>query len=277
MVECARDFMLLVDFITFLLGCAILAVSIYAVVAYNYFQNLITFNTIYISMAVGGVLILVACFGCVASRRGHKGMLCIYLFVVTAALAAQIAATVLIANFAGALGNQSALISSSLTNQADILLNNAVYSSYTACCTGCPSAQNCTNIQPYYNQTLGNCFNSNTSTFICGLVPTCSDSDPNQQACFKNPGTSIPPVSIDQGICTTFQSLKNGTNVPLVGSALTGSCGGGSPLQYMHDFVAYFNSVFYYFIIAFGVLCGIQALNLLAACFILFCTNDRSK
>src|SRR5690349_19555907 len=118
MVELARDFMIFVDIITFLLGCAILGLAIYAVIGYSYMSVLVTLNTVYISMAVGAVLILISCFGCVASQRGHKTMLCIYLFFVTAALAAQIAATILVARFAGQLGAQGDMISGSITSAA---------------------------------------------------------------------------------------------------------------------------------------------------------------
>jgi len=264
--------MLIVDVITFLLGATILGLALYVMIDYAALGSVVSFSTVYISMAVGGVLILTACLGCLASRRGHKCLLGVYLIIITAALAAQIAATILISNFAGRLGGQDDLISSSITDEADRLMNNAIYSTYTTCCTGCVPNQNCTNILPYYNKTNGNCLDANT-TFICQLVPNCANS--TQDACFLNPDT-IPPVAVDGGVCDLFESVKN-NNVPLVGPAITGSCGGGSPNQYMADFVTYFNSVFYYFVIAFAVLCAIQFLNLMAAVFILCCSTEPPK
>ena len=280
MVECARDFMLFIDIITFLLGIAILGVSIYAVIEYSYFSSVLSFNTIYISMAVGGVLMLVACLGCVASRHGHKCLLCLYLVIVTLALAAQIAATILIADFAGALGSQSSLISSSITTSADQVLNNAILSTYVACCEGCPAIQGCNNGQTYFNDSLPFCTVGNVAggAEICGPVPICNSSNPDAtDGCFQGNPTLIPPVSPDKAICVTFQQFTNASNVPLVGNASTGSCGGGSPNQYIVNFVSSFHSPVYYLILAFGILCALQGLNLLAAMYVLACTRDYVK
>lgn len=275
MVECARSIMIFVDIITFLLGITILALSIYVVVAYSFFSPIVSLNTVYISMGVGGVLMLVACLGCVASQRGHKGLLCCYLFIVTAALAAQIASVVLVSRYAGQLNSQGPALSGQITDEFDRTLNNAILSTYVSCCVGCPAEQNCTNAQTYFNVTLTP-FCTVNSTRVCDPVPTCGI-DPNQQACFKTPGAAIPPVSIDKGLCDTFQKFTNGSGVAIVGPQPTGACGGGSPAGYMASMVAYFNGVFYWFIVGFGILCGIQALNLLAAIFVLCCTTDRPK
>jgi len=273
MVECARDFMILVDIITFLLGCAVLGVAIYVLVTYSYFSSLVSINTVYISLAVGGALMLVACLGCVASQRGHKGLLCIYLFIVTACLAAQIASVILVSRFAGQIDNQSVLISGGIATAADQTLNNAILSTYVACCIGCPPEQGCNNQQEYFNAT--NPFCAVNNTVLCQPVKPCAGA--NDDGCFINANGVVPPVSIDKGICDTFKTLKNGTNVALVGPMTLGSCGGGFPDAYINATVAYFNSIFYWFIVGFGILCGIQALNLMAAIFLLCCTNDRRK
>jgi hypothetical protein len=274
MVECARDFMILVDIITFLLGCAVLGVAIYVLVTYSYFSALVSVNTVYISLGVGGALMFVACLGCLASQRGHKGLLCCYLFIVTAALAAQIASVVLVSRFAGQINDQSVLVSGGIAAAADQTLNNAILSTYVACCIGCPTSQGCNNQQEYFNTT--NPFCANNNTLICSPVEACAG--PNSDGCFvNNAGGKVPPVSIDKGVCDTFKGLRNGTNVPIVGSASSGSCGGGSPEAYINSVVGYFNGVFYWFIVGFGILCGIQALNLMAAIFLLCCTQDRPK
>jgi hypothetical protein len=273
MVECARDFMLLVDFITLLLGLAIIGVSIYVLVAYASFGALVTMNTVYISLAVGVLLTFVACFGCVASRKGHKTLLCIYLCFITIALAGQIAATVLIANYAGQISLQSTIVTGSITSETDRLLNNAILSTYTSCCTGCPQPEGCNNAQPYFNKTQLEC--ASNGVLICQMVPICTPNNVNDDGCYLNPGSLYPPVSIDQGLCDLFKTFTNSQGVPLVGSAPSGACGGGSPTQYTTDFVVYFNSIFYYFIIGFGVLCGLQGLNLLAAIFLLCCVKDN--
>ena len=274
MVELARGFMVFVDVITFLLGIAILGLTIYVVVDYSSFGTLVSFDTIYISIAVGVALIIVSIIGCIASQKGYKHLLCCYLFIVTAALAAQIAGTVLISRYAGQIDKQNKFLSGSITDAADRELNNAILSTYVACCIGCPAEQACTNIRPYYNLTLGNCFANNNT--VCDPVPTCGV-DPNQDGCFINPGTSIPPVNIDEALCNTFKTFKNGTDIALVGPATTGSCGGGDPNTYLNDVVDYFNSGFYWFIVGFGILCGIQALNLIAALFVLCCIDDRAR
>jgi len=277
MVECARDFMILVDIITFLLGCAILGVAIYVVISYSYFQVLVSINTVYISMGVGAALMLVACLGCVARQRGHKGLLCLYLFIVTGALAAQIASVVLVSEYAGVIKDQGILVSGGITTSVDKELNNAILSTYVSCCLGCSAiAQtNCNNQQEYFNNSIGFC--SVSGVTVCSAVPTCSGTDPNQEGCFISPGTLIPPVSPDKGICTTFQTLNFNGSIPIVGPQVSGSCGGGSPQAYIKSFVTYFNTVFYWFIVGFGILCGIQALNLLAAIYLLSCTNDHTK
>lgn len=281
MVECARDFMILVDIITFLLGAAILGVAIYVLVSYSYFSILVSINTVYISLAVGGALMLVACLGCVASQRGHKGLLCLYLLIVAACLAAQIASVVLVSQYGGEISSQGSSVSGGLTQATSQELNNAILSTYVACCLGCSSTgqTNCNNQQTYFNITLANCQATGGPSpppTICASVATCTTGDATQQACFVSP-TKIPPVSPDQGICNTFATLHYNGTIPIVGSASTGACGGGSPQAYINSFVVYFNSIFYWFTVGFGILCGIQALNLLAAIYILSCTSDRAK
>lgn len=274
MVELARGCMVCVDIITFCLGCAILGVAIYAIAGYGYFSIVLNLNTIYISMAIGAVLILVSCLGCIASQKGHKGLLCCYLCIVTAALAAQIAATVLIARFAGQISFQGGAVSGAITAEVDRTLNNAILSTYVGCCIGCPPSQNCTNQLTFFNQTLPEC--SLNNVLICEPVQNCIG-DPDQDACFINSNGVIPTIQPDQGLCNTFKSLKNSTGTPIVGNANEGGCGGGSPERYLNSFVDYFNGIFYWFIVAFGILCGIQALNLMAAIFLLLCVDDTRK
>ena len=249
------------------------------VIAYNYFSAFTALNTVYITMGVGGVLFLIGLLGCFASfqtKRRHYGFLWIYTFFVLLAFAAQIASTVLVAEYAGYIQTQNSVISSGLTNSIDISLNDAILSSYTACCIGCPSGMSprCTDPQPFYNKSLDFCISGNVS--VCAPVQICPSNNPNVAGCFVET-SNYPPIQIDPGICTIFESLTNGS-VPIVGSAITGACGGGNPVTYQHSVSAYFSSKVVYVIIGFSVLAALQGINLfLSVCALCFEKRPKRK
>jgi hypothetical protein len=77
---------------------------------------------------------------------------------VFAILALQIAAAVLVMQYSGNLTAIDGQISSEITAETAIQINNGVLSSYTACCTGCPAGGPCTDPVPsFFNATLPNC------------------------------------------------------------------------------------------------------------------------
>jgi hypothetical protein len=93
--------LLFIDTITFLVGLTLLVLAAYAAYNYGSFVSLVNYNTIYITVAVGVVLIFVACLGCFASQKGHRMLLFCYLIIVLACLCAQIASAILVAQYLG--------------------------------------------------------------------------------------------------------------------------------------------------------------------------------
>lgn len=200
------------------------------------------------------------------AKRGLKTFIGCYIILIMACLCANIASFVLFNDLGGLIITQDTLVSGSLLKPQDIQLNNALLSTYTACCTGCSSSsQECNNAQPFFNHTLPNCRASGNGTEeICSPVEICNG-NPEQVGCFIHANELYPPVEIEYEICDAFTKLDRGDGVRLVSPAIRGGCGGGDAATYADDVLFFFASQLHYLYIALGVLCGFQALNLIAA------------
>lgn len=248
-----------------------LGFAAYARVHFGYFEQIINLNTIYITVVVGVALIFVAALGCFASQKGHKCLLFVYLVIVFSALIAQIASAILVGQYLGKINDVPN--TGYITDVFSIQVNNGILSTFTACCTGCPDSPVDTTVcqvgmtAPYYSRPLANC-NSTLGQPACKYVRKC-DVGYSNSSCFAGTVTQVPPLNPDGAFCATFAAFSV-NNRTIVGPYSTGSCGGGSPSAYMSTVVSYINSQYRYIIIAFSVLCGLQALNFLAS-FYLVC------
>lgn len=275
-MSCALGFMKFIDVVTLLLGAALFGVSIYFAVTYNSFATLVPFSTLYISLGVGAGLLLVGCFGCAATHSakfGHKKILCCYLFFVILLCVLQVVSTVLISNFLGVINLTEQTTSSQITDAENLFLSNAILSVYTACCTGCPENANppCNNALPFFsNVTAAPCQN-----FTCSAVPNCQSSSPDD--CYVSDidgepvNTLYPPVAIEEPICDFFATVAKNDDKFIVGAASQKMCGEGNPGKFMDSMLAFFGRYTAGILAGLGVLAGLQALNVLAAAYVLVC------
>lgn len=239
------------------------------VAAYGAFAILLPLNVVYISIAVGAALIFLGFFGHYASnqaKHGSKCGLCVYIILVFACLAAQVASIVLFTQLDGLVTTQEPLISGSLDTESQKMLNNAILSTYVACCTGCNilAACNGDNVLPFYDHGLSNC---NWG----GAVPLCAPAIPclvlDQTGCFNTGlGTGIPRIKVEENVCGALAQIELEDGKKLVGPAgVEGGCGGGNPTAYSANMLSWFGDKLKYVLIAMGILLAMQALNLLAA------------
>jgi len=247
-----------------------------------------TGNTvIYYGLGVGAGLFLIAIWGCIASRRRHRLMQCIYFLAVLVCLAASIAAAIIIGGYGGKLdpllannGGQA------ITDASTIAFNNAALSFYVSCCNGCAGSQTCVSgidrtpsiyeVQPPCNQTTGG--------FTCGAVGICPNTTFVNDGCFRTDTTTIPTAVIATGSCQTFGDLRaKSTDPPLIGYGTQASaqtllsCGKGDPKAFVSSVATYVQPFYNPVYIATSVFAALQAVNFLAAATLVFCTRDPPK
>jgi hypothetical protein len=222
-------------------------------------------------------MILVSFLGCAAAKKNQsKTLVCCYLLFVTAILGLQIAAAVLAMQYYGVINESQGLASNDLINSLSIELNNGILSTYTACCTGCPSNASpaCNNAAAFFaNTTNPNCVGQSVT---CSQVQVCGNAVTNDCYVFAPAATvKVPPVQVDLGLCTLFTSLTDTNNTALVGPAGSGSCGKGNPATFQTNVELYFSSRFYWVAVAFCIIAGIQLLVVLLSTYILCCITRK--
>ncbi|KAH9255590.1 hypothetical protein BASA81_006420 [Batrachochytrium salamandrivorans] len=244
----------------------------------NGWESLISINAVYAGIAAGALLIIVSMIGCCAAKKDqNKCLVFVYAVLIIAALAIQIAAAVIVFDYSNALAGSENWVSGSLTDSTQVSINNGVLSSFTACCSGCPTGGVCNNAQAFFNHTLENC---QSNTITCSQVPICATGTSSD--CFVYPPSTPankllnPSTYIDAGVCTILSDLtQNGTK--LVGSVDVGSCGGGNAGQYLNNVNEYFSSNFKWLAIAFAVLAGIEFLIIVCTLVIMCCSSRKRQ
>ncbi|KAH9253201.1 hypothetical protein BASA81_008883 [Batrachochytrium salamandrivorans] len=247
--SCAYSLVLWLSLVQALLGLAIIAVALY---------------TLFISIGVGcGLLLvsLVSCCGSADSRRGNRKCLFVAFALSFTCVVIQIVSVVLFHGVALQAIAQTDLVSGSLVHPTQVYYNNAMLSTYVACCTGCTNDPMCTKPVPNSNN---NCLLSN-GTFICEYTKLCVTNDLTDNGCVVGPVVDFPPVEIGKPVCDLLGSLELHTNIPLVSHAYTvGGCGQGHPEQFVTNVFDYFGTQYNSALIALGVMCALQAMNTLA-------------
>jgi len=213
-------------------------------------------------------MVLVSFLGCCAGLSNQrKALVFFYAILVTGIFALQVAAAAVMLQYAGLITEQSTLLSSQMLNSDSIELNNAILSSYTACCSGCPPAANCNNAQPYFaNITAANCDNQ---TVTCALVQPCNSTVTANCYIFSNNAiVRTPPVNIAVQECDMLSKLyQNG--IALVGPASTGACGGGNLESYQETMASYFRDRVYWVGATFAGIAAVQGLLVVSAFYVL--------
>lgn len=282
--SCAYKAELTIAFLEFVWGVAIVSFTICAfpsfarsrtdpppradfVVSYSFLLVLVPVDTLYISVGVGFILLFVGCFGCYAagdSRRGKRNALFCSISLVAVCLVLQIVSTVYFQQAVDLVIRQKSVVSGALTDEKQIYYDNAVLSSFTACCDGCHApSNNCTNAAAYYR----NAANPFCGNGTCTSVQFCASA--SQDGCFSGTDQQLyPPVQIDQNLCRFFEHAlvmnQSRGGGPIVGYAASGSCGGGSPNQYSWDVLEYLAWYYAWALTGLTVLCVVQAGSLLA-------------
>lgn len=266
------------NFVTLVLGAAMVGCGSYVAASFsNGWESLVSINAVYAGIAAGAILIIVSVIGCCAAKRDQsKCLVFVYAVLIVAALAIQIAAAVVVFEYSNSLAGSDTWVSGNLTDSNQRTINNGLLSSFTACCSGCPSGGVCNNAQPFFNETLANC---QSGTITCSQVPICATT--SSADCFVYPASTPanellnPSTYIDAGMCTILSGLtQNGTK--LVGHVDVGSCGGGDAGQYVNNVTEYFSSSFQWLAIAFAVLAGIEFIIILCT-LVIMCCSSRSK
>lgn len=274
---CAQGFIYCINVVLFLLGGFLTGISSYVAATFSSggYGAFVSLNAIYVGIAAGVIMMLVSFLGCAAaSKNQNKALVLCYTILVGGILALQIAAAVVIMQYSGVISEQNGLVSSEMISSGTIELNNAILSSYTACCSGCPVSANCNNAQPFFaNITAPNCENQNLT---CAIVQSCNPPAVND-TCYvfsNNAVIKTPPVTIDVSVCTVLGGLnQNGS--ALVGPAATGACGRGDPAAYTTNMANYFSERVYWVAVAFAVVAAIQGLIVLSALYILCCVTNK--
>lgn len=227
-------------------------------------------DTLYISLAVGCGLLIVSLLSCCASsdsRRGkRRNLICAFVFTLIC-FVAQIASIVLFNQVSSVALVQADLVSGTLQNPSQVYYNNAMLSTYVACCTGC--SNDCTSPPPSAGSFFSdvNCLAPNTQNFSCTRTEYCTA--PTQDGCFVNTTAVVqafPPIKIDKPVCDLLLALHYRPGVPLVGNVnvTQGGCGAGVPQRFTSDVLNYFGEHYHLALIALGVMCALQGVNLIA-------------
>lgn len=187
----------------------------------------------WLGMVVGMFTLCVALFGVWSVKKQKRHFLFCYLIMFIVVLLLQIASVASIMSFSQQIELSENVASGSLTSASDVGINNAVFSLYTKCCSGCPVGCNNTQVDAFNPGTLPNCLGK----LPCQYVTPCVSRQ--QDKCFNffvktRPGplqVVIPTDAIDTRLCTLMSRLSYGGRA-LVGPVDDGGCGQGDPSSF---------------------------------------------
>jgi hypothetical protein len=185
----------------------------------------------------------------------------------------QIGSVVSMINFSQQIELQEKVPSGALTLASDVGINNAVFSLYTKCCSGCPMGCNNTNPNSYVPQTLQNCAGNGTA---CQYVLACQSKQQDKCFNFFAPTrvgqpivVQIPSDVIDSRLCGVMAGLSYG-GYKLVGPVDQGGCGKGDPSMFHIIVSAYMSSRTMTAAIVIVVLICIEALVIPLCIYVVF-------
>lgn len=171
--------------------------------------------------------------------------------------------TVYFRNAVNIVVRQNGVLSVDLVGEDQIYYNNAILSTYVACCDGCRPQETCNNADAYFNGEINPYCNG-----TCVSAQFCDNSTNVLDGCFMGSNAKFPPVKIDRALCAFFRTAKpvgSTLDNTLVGPASEGSCGGGLPDVYTSEVLEYLAWYYNLALTALMVLCVFQALSLSAA------------
>ena len=199
-----------------------------------------------LGVVAGMLTLLMSLVGCAAANSQSRPTLCCYLCVFITVWATQIAAAAGMVSYSNQLQVANGHVpSGALTSYSSIQIQNAAFSLYERCCTGCAPLV-CNNPSPdsYVNYTLPYCAPPNS----CLFVYPCQNATQDNCYNFFTAGevALVPPYPVDGSLCPTLASLSTanatGQTVSLVGNASLGGCGGGNPANFLLNLDLYVSS-----------------------------------
>jgi len=282
--------------LAFLIGAAMFAIAVYFYASPQYsflFQASVNVRIIWIAGGAGIALAFISFLGCVVSYKEHKGILCLYTFLVVCILAAQIAGAYFIGIYMGIL-TTGASSSTTVVVESDLNagINNAILSVYYACCVGCssvtcnPTTTAGTNLTATTYTSVNcpgnNCAGVNQYCFQNNNLSPCWDNSTDVPTVIS--GVSLPIPYFDLGatateVCKFFSTeaaLNSTTTVELVGVFSTGSCGGGVPQKFLEEFYTYAASKSTYAYGVAGAIAAVECILIISALFTL-CEKSPGK
>jgi hypothetical protein len=283
----AARFLLVFNTITAIFGLVFLGASFYAKNQARRevkWADTVTNQISMMGVAAGVLTIFLSMFGCFTTLFRSRQILMCYLAVFCMVWIVQVIATAGVGGFSGMLKmKDESLPSSSLTFPLDIQIQNAAFSAYQRCCSGCPN-DTITNAPVCNNQyddswvpyVLPNC----QSTIIqCQFVQACSNNTLNK--CFKflpKEPVIVPAYYVDSTTCDMLSSAQvtnsQGQKVRIVGHVDTGSCGGGDPSVFLKNLDQFLSRNLAGMSIIFGLIVFFEAVMVLPAVFYLYHSKD---
>jgi len=231
----------------------------------------------YWGIFAGILMILTSLSGIYAIQNQLKHLMFAYVLSMVLVLCLQMAFSNSLDGLSKKFEIQEKVASGALSHISDVEINNAVFSVYTKCCSGCPSGCNNTNPASFSPVVLPNCANS-----LCEFVGACESH--LQDKCFNyfrlpgqflRPNVELPPDAIDDSVCTVLSRLSYGSQA-LVGPVQQGGCGMGDARNFHLTLALYVSARTYGCAIAVGFLVAIELIVMLVSMYLVFCAKTIS-
>jgi len=268
------------------------------------FQNsgwgvVLSTGTVGVAIFAGLFMMINSFLGCYAAYSERRDLLCWYLLSMVVLCALQVIAAVVMLNYAARFTGTFSVASSLLKEPGDIVLNNALMSVYSKCCSGCNTdaigqftngevttcpflssfgddfpTQNNGWTGSYCNQTVQHERHPSLGGVSCESPAPCTGTNP--QFCFNYPSTGIvkdfayPPYYVEPGFCLVLSTVKP-FGKPLVGFPQDGGCGRGSVQEFVAGVTEYFVPTMRAAGVTFFVIFLFTGMAILAGVYIMCC------
>jgi len=275
-----KKYLLCVNFLTGLIGMAIMGGSIWGLVKFDsdfkeLEYELIDESALYFMLGGGILVFLISFLGCAGTQLEKPNFLCAYIFFLLVGIGLQAGMLFAWSSFMGTLDESSSRTREAAAQSGKVEMIDGLLSTYVTCCSGCEDKTICQDLDggeknlPRLPENDPYC-----PVGKCDLPKRCNDSlvdaDVSYEAgCFVE-AEDFPPYDISNAVCQALTKLENpkDSSQKLVGYANNSySCGGGSPEKWMENVYGWLDDKGTVLNIMTGILVGIQVIALLFAAF----------